>query len=196
MIHPHTERRVINPSVGVGVVATRPIPAGTIIWTLCEFDIILPRRRVAALSDAARQIAEVYGYVDNHGDTVLCWDDGRFVNHSCAPSMLSLGHAMEICVRELQPGDELTCEYGTLNYASDLECQCGRAECRGIIRAGDALLHDERIDALLDAAVANASHVDQPLLPYVQDQREWRDYLEGLRQIPGRDSYFFAGVSR
>ena len=38
MIHPNTELRFINKEVGYGVVATKPIPAGTITWVLDKLD--------------------------------------------------------------------------------------------------------------------------------------------------------------
>ena len=42
MIHPDTELRFINREIGFGVVATRLIRRGTIIWVRDELDQVLP----------------------------------------------------------------------------------------------------------------------------------------------------------
>ncbi len=38
MMHPHSELRFINESIGYGVFATKFIPKGTITWILDELD--------------------------------------------------------------------------------------------------------------------------------------------------------------
>lgn len=192
MIHPDTELRWISDAVGHGVVATRPIPRGTLVWTLCAFDIVLTPARLRALPEAYQRIAATYGYVDRHGDTVLCWDLGRYVNHACNPSMLSVGHANEVCVRDLAPGDELTCDYGTLNYAQDLACRCGDPQCRGTVTARDALSYGDTWHHRVASALGQAAQVAQPLLPYVRDRAEWDDYLAGRRTVPAPSSFHFA----
>lgn len=190
MIHPHTELKWINPQVGYGVVATRFIPQGTLLWTQCVFDIVLDPAQLAELSQPMRDITTIYGYVDHEGDTILCWDLGRFVNHACQPAMLSLGPHMEVSARDLQPGDELTCDYGTLNYAHDLSCQCGHPNCRGTIRADDALALGAQWQQQLVEAVRAAGDVAQPLLPYVRDPQAWLAYLSGQLPLPTGDSYY------
>ena len=46
MLHPHTELRHINQALGYGVVATRLIPRGTIIWVLDKLDQTFTRLRL------------------------------------------------------------------------------------------------------------------------------------------------------
>ena len=190
MIHPDTELKWIDPHVGHGVFATRFIAKGTLLWTQCAFDIVLQPTALAALTPAMRAIATTYGYVDHEGDTILCWDLGRFVNHACLPSMLSLGPHLEICVRDLQPGDELTCDYGTLNYGHVLACRCGHAQCRGQIRAEDALTFDGLAQQRLEDAVRAGGLVPQPLLPYMREPHVWQMYLSGQLQPPRPDTYY------
>lgn len=45
----------------------------------------------------------------------MCWDWGRYMNHSCAPNTLGLGPYADVAVRDIHPGEQLTCEYGMLN---------------------------------------------------------------------------------
>jgi hypothetical protein len=90
MIHPHTELRFISDAIGYGVFATRPIPRGTVGWTLCLFDRIFTPAEAATLPRAYQQVLAKYGYIDAAGDYVLCWDAGRYVNHGCEPAMLGV----------------------------------------------------------------------------------------------------------
>lgn len=190
MIHPDTELKWINTRVGHGVFATRFIPKGTLLWTQCAFDIVLKPAHLAALPSSMRDIATIYGYVDHEGDTILCWDLGRFVNHACHPAMLSLGPHLEICVRDLAPGTELTCDYGTLNYNHVLSCHCGSPACRGEIRAEDALALGSQWQQQLEDAVRAGSDVVQPLLPYIREPQTWQSYLSGQLRLPTPDSYY------
>lgn len=190
MIHPDTELKWINTQLGHGVFATRFIPKGTLLWTQCAFDIVLDPAKLAALSPSLQAIAMTYGYVDHDGDTILCWDMGRFVNHACRPAMLSLGPHLEICVRDLHPGTELTCDYGTLNYSQVLSCRCGHPDCRGEIRAEDALAFDAQWQQQLEDAVSVGGNVAQPLLQYVREPQVWLAYLAGQLGLPTPDSYY------
>lgn len=197
MIHPDTQLSWINASVGRGVVATAPIPKGTILWTRCAFDIVLSPAKVQALSQPYHQIASTYGYLDQNGDTILCWDLGRYVNHACRPTMMSLGYDIELCVTDLQPGDELTCDYGVLNYP-DFSCGCGLPDCRGRITAKDCFAYGDPWRERLLEAMACAHHVEQPLLPYLLDRKAWDTLLAGQSVIPDPSDYYCqpSGVSR
>ncbi len=169
MIHPDTEIRHISESMGFGVFATRAIPRGTVVWTLCELDQHISPARRLELSEGSRRELDTYAYVDASGAFILCWDHGRFVNHSCDPAMMPVGQYHEIAVRDIAAGDELTCDYGTLNLVEQLRCVCGSAICRGGITELDLVESPlvERIDALTGSALAVAGAVAQPLARYM-----------------------------
>ena len=191
MIHPDTELRYKNADVGYGVYATRAIPAGTIVWTLCPLDRRFSAAERAALAQPSRDLVDLYAYVDAAGDFILCWDHGRFVNHSCQPAMVGLGPEIEVAVRDLAPGDELSCDYGSLNLLEPLACRCGAVNCRGQIGGSDLL----RIAGALDAAAAQAlrriGQVPQPLMTFVRDAVLLSDWLAGMAQPPSSRSYLF-----
>lgn len=194
MIHPSTELRFIDPAVGYGVFATRFIPKGTIVWALDEFDRILSPDEVRALPDLLRAKVETYAYVDASGQFILCWDFGRYMNHSCEPTSRSVGEAFEIAVRDIQPGDQLTCEYGVLNMSGTFACACGAPSCRGTIGAGDLEAHWPRWDQEAEAAFHAAFDVEQPLLPYAKLGPDDRLLAEAIREgrrvpIPSSRSY-------
>lgn len=89
MIHPDSEVRWINGSVGYGVVATKFIPKGTITWVLDEVDREFAPSQVASFSIQIQETLDKYCYHNSAGNFVLCWDNDRFVNHSFKSNCLS-----------------------------------------------------------------------------------------------------------
>jgi len=66
----------------------------------------------------------------------------RFVNHSCSPSTLfDLEAGVLRALRDLQPGDPLTCFYPASEWemAEPFTCTCGSAGCLGVIRGAAQL---------------------------------------------------------
>jgi len=172
MIHPDTELRYVNDIIGYGVFATRSIPKGTITWVRDDLDRVFTQDQVARMSDVYKQILDKYGYLDRHGHTILCWDNARFMNHSCATSCLSPGYDFEVAVRDLMPGDELTDDYGTLNLESSFDCACTWPQCRGRIHPEDRVRMADHWDELLRGAFPAIRHVAQPLWSVVKQKEE------------------------
>jgi SET domain-containing protein len=57
----------------------------------------------------------------------------RYVNHSCTPNtyMRRVAHRVEFyALREIGPGEELTCDYGETHHEGKLPCRCGSEACR------------------------------------------------------------------
>jgi hypothetical protein len=117
MIHPHTEVKYINDVLGYGVFATKMIPAGTITWALDELDRVFSPAEFEKMSAVYQNILETYSFRNNNGNLVLCWDNGRFVNHSFKSNCLSTAYDFEIAIRNIYPGDQLTDDYGYLNIS-------------------------------------------------------------------------------
>ena len=154
MVHPHTEVRFIDENVGHGLFATRFIPKGTITWTHCEFDRVFTAGEVSRLTPAYRRIVEIFSYVDTDGNSVLCWDGGRNINHSCESNTLSIIHAVDIAIRDIKPHEQITCEYGNCNLLEELTCLCRAPRCRGMIGREYALNHGAAWDELVLGATA------------------------------------------
>src|SRR5579863_4738128 len=112
LIHPDSELRFISHEMGYGLFATRAIPKGTITWVGDSLDQIISPARYAQLPALLRSQAFKYSYTNGRGERILCWDHGRFVNHSCAATCLSPGFDFEIAVRDIAPGEEITDDYG------------------------------------------------------------------------------------
>jgi hypothetical protein len=181
MIHPDTELRFINPTMGYGVVATRLIPAGTITWTRDALDQTIPEHRVRDLRRELQANIEKYAYQDRHGSWVLCWDLARYVNHSCEANCLSPGWDFEIAVRDIEVGEELTDDYGCLNLHEPFACSCGAPSCRETILPDDPVRLAQAWDVRLAPVFRRLLEVEQPLWPLVRSKGSILRRLEGGR---------------
>jgi hypothetical protein len=189
MMHPDTELRFISPEVGYGVFAVKPIPRGTVTWILCNFDMVFTPGEVAALPAPYQPIMEKYAYTDAEGNQVLCWDHGRYVNHSCDPAILGVGRDFEVAVRDVAPGEEITCEYGGLNLTREMQCCCGVSTCRGVIGRGDVLLLWPELDKCIAQTLRYARQVPQPLLPFSRNAGQFWDWVDGRSAVPSHRAY-------
>jgi uncharacterized protein len=180
MMHPNTELRYINDNIGYGIFAKTFIPKGTFLWVLDELDKILSPDTVRNLPELLRSSVEKYAYVDCQGDYVLCWDFGRYTNHSCHPTMRSLGQSVEVAVRDIAAGEELTCEYGVLNLSGSFKCACGKPNCRQTVTANDLDAYWQDWDAEVNALVAVIPDVPQPLRPFIKANSTDKGLLEAI----------------
>ncbi len=55
-----------------------------------------------------------------------------FVNHSCDNNTV-VRNFMDVAVRNIQPGDEITSNYETDGAGLSFTCHCGAPNCRGVI---------------------------------------------------------------
>ena len=106
MVHPNSELRYINDQIGYGVVATRLIPRGTITWVGDVLDQVVTPAQIEQIAPTLRPLFEKYSWINGRGQSILCWDHARFINHSCEASCLSAGFDFEIAVRDILPGEE------------------------------------------------------------------------------------------
>src|SRR5690606_41044796 len=112
MIHPKTELKFISNEIGYGVVATEFIPAGTITWALDDLDREFTPSKLKRMNPLYQNILETYCYRNNKGNFVLCWDYGRYVNHSFKSNCISTAYDFERSeehTSELQSRENLVC---------------------------------------------------------------------------------------
>lgn len=184
MIHPSSELRFVSPAVGLGLFATRFIPRGTITWAFDSLDQVVPASREARLAPLLAQHLDTYSYRNGRGERILCWDHARFVNHSCRPTSLAPGFDLEIAVRDIEAGEQITDDYGSLNVETEFECHCGFPECRGTVGPGDFERFAGQWDVLVASAFPLIGRVDQPLWDLVRDQTEITRILSGEAPVP------------
>lgn len=163
MIHPHTEVRFISPEKGYGVVATKFIPKGTITWVLDKLDRFFSLEEVKNMDEFHRNIIETYTFRDKHGNYILCWDNGRFVNHSFNSNCISTAYEFEIAVRDINPGEELTDDYGYLNISESFAALPEKGSKRKMVHPDDLLHYSKDWDNKLLKSFPYLPSVDQPL---------------------------------
>jgi uncharacterized protein len=170
--------------MGYGLFATHLIPKGTITWAVDPLDQIISSGKLDELPQSLRFQAEKYAYLNGSGDRILCWDHGRFVNHSCDATCLSPGFDFEIAVRDIAPGEEITDDYGTLNLEDPFPCACAAEHCRGQVLPDDPLRHAVEWDRRIVAAFPAIDRVDQPLWDLVREKTAVEQVLAGEMRLP------------
>lgn len=178
MIHPHTALRHIGEDMGMGVFATRDIPCGTFIVVRDPFDLIMSRETYENLPHAQRAAMETHMYCDPDGSLVLSWDHAKYMNHNCAPNTMMTGYGLEVVVRDIAAGEEITTEYGLLNVQEPYELCCGCPDCRERLRLDDLETHCAGWDRTVHRALLAARQVDQPLWEVLPPHR--RDMIRSL----------------
>lgn len=184
VIHPDTAVVPISEHIGRGVVATAPIPAGTLVWVQDRFDQVFTPSQFAELDRDHRAILDRYAHLDRDRNRILCWDAGRLVNHACDPSLRGVGPSVMAARVDLRPGDPITCDYAECNLDEPLDCVCGAAECRGTIHGRDLLSLGARWDREAAELRLRAAAVPQPLLTYAHPRERIVAMLAGELPIP------------
>jgi hypothetical protein len=183
MIHPDTKLSFISPEIGHGIIATRFIPKGTITWVRDELDQVITPQRLRELGALYEPICDKYCFMDGKGDHILCWDHARFMNHSCDATCLSPGYSFEIAVGDIEPGQELTDDYGMLNIDQGFDCLCGSAGCRGRVGPQDIHTLAEMWDQRIRGCFAMIEAVQQPLWKLVKEKRAVTRAVRDARAI-------------
>jgi hypothetical protein len=176
MIHPDTELRFISPEIGHGVVATKFIPAGTITWVLDKLDREFSPAEFDKMEPLYQNILDIYTFRNNKGNFVLCWDNGRYVNHSFRSNCLTTAYDFEIAIRDIHPGEQLTDDYGYLNITEPFEGVDEGTE-RKVVYPDDLVRYHEIWDDQIAKVFDRIVLLDQPLLPLL-DQKVWQKVNE------------------
>ena len=122
--------RVGRSPTGLGLFATKPIKRGATIATY--------RGRRISTAEAARREARGARYMFELNsrwtiDGSPRWNRARYINHSCRPNAEAVGRKGGIVIvatRRIEPGEEITYDYGReyLDYFFKAGCRC--AACR------------------------------------------------------------------
>lgn len=179
MIHPHTEVRLVSPDVGLGVFATQLIPYGTITWVLDPLDQIFDSARAAKLMERLQEgTFRRFVYRDGSGDTILLWDHARYICHSCDPNTAGLPDVtFSIAIRDIEPGEPLTQDYGEVVGFDAFPCQCGSPRCRGVVAPPGDTRNTQRDRVVVGAIRAGIERRLAQPLEAVGLSCEWRRHF-------------------
>jgi hypothetical protein len=176
MIYPHTELRYINDQIGFGVFATKFIPKGTITWALDGLDHILEPAYFDTLDQYSSEILKKYSFRNQEGKYILCWDIGRYLNHSFQANCMGTAYEFEVAVRDIYPGEQLTDDYGSLNMDEPFECIPEEGVERKTVYPDDLLHYYEEWDQQVIEALKHFYDIEQPLIHLIRPE-----FLEKVR---------------
>ncbi|MFV0438708.1 MAG: SET domain-containing protein [Desulfopila sp.] len=194
MIHPHTAVTYINDDKGYGLIATRPIPRGTITWTLDRLDRVISQAEMARQDPRYHEILMKYSFRNSRGEYIFCWDNGRYINHSFNANCCLTPYNFEIAIRDIDRGEELTDDYGYLNIIEPFAASPEGGE-RTVVYPDDLLKYAEIWDRQLAAAFPEVPRRKQPLAPFLEPEivRTLRDIAEGRIALPSIRTCYYDG---
>jgi len=184
MIHPITELKFISNEIGYGVVAREFIPKGTITWALDKLDREFTPIEIQSLDSIYQDILDFYTFRNNNGNFVLCWDNGRYVNHSFNSNCLSTAYDFEIAIRDIQPGEQLTDDYGYLNIPAPFR-GIDEGTKRKVVYPNDLVKYHKVWDKKIEKAFPLIIKVNQPLRKLIPEET-WKEIeviAEGKKQM-------------
>lgn len=184
MIHPKTALHYINDAVGYGVFATAFIPEGTIVYVKDSLELVIPPDAFDMHPPEMQQVINKYSFMDEEGNRIVSWDFAKYVNHCCNCNTISTGYGFEIAIRDIQPGEQITDEYGIFNLDEEMTLNCSESVCRRVIRPSDFDTYYEIWDSKIRKSIHRLFTVDQPLMTFVDPQTQLE--LNELEKDPGR----------
>jgi hypothetical protein len=196
MLHPQTELKFVSEAIGYGIFATSFIPKGTITWVKDELDRVIKKEDLANYSPANLENLLKYTYRTAEGDYFFCWDLNRYVNHSFQPNSMITPLGFEIAIRDIQPGEEMTNDYGTLNVIEAFVCAKDSDHERSHVYPDDLARYHEHWDLLIENAFQFIDQTKQPLekLLTTEQKLEIQQILSGAKKMPSIKNNLFTGM--
>lgn len=190
MIHPNTELRFVNPLVGHGVFATKFIPKGTITYVDDPLEIHIPVDSPLFQHPVLGKVLKTYAILENDGTYEMSWDYAKHMNHCCHSNTVTTGWGFDVAVRDIEPGEQILCDYGMYNLDFDMDLVCELKDCRMRIRKDDFDSLAERWEGQIREALTLAAEISQPLIEVMaaETRLEFEQYLqtgEGYRSVRG-----------
>ena len=110
---------------------------------------------------------------------MLCWDIAKYVNHSFNPSCMTTAYDFEIAIRDIQPGEQLTDDYGYLNIAEPFMAEDEGTE-RKVVYPDDILRYHAVWDQLIQDNLQNIAVAAQPLQKFIPAM-QWAEFSQVIR---------------
>ncbi|WP_207260112.1 SET domain-containing protein-lysine N-methyltransferase [Desulfovibrio sp. Huiquan2017] len=172
MMHPKTEVRFVDPTIGYGVFATQDIPRGTIVYVRDCLEAAFAAHaanRLVAANASGKTV-----YADESGVHIVSRDNARYVNHRCDANVMATAYGFEIAVRDIWKGQEVCEEYGLFDLGRDIPLNCGCTRCRKALHPDDMERHHSAWDGLVRDALDRVPDVHQPLMTFLDAEAKHR----------------------
>ncbi len=197
MIHTKTEMKFISTEVGYGVVATEFIPAGSITWVLDKLDREFRPSDIKNMDKLYKDILDTYAFKNNQGNYILCWDNGRFINHSFNSNCLTTAYDFEIAIRDIQKGEQLTDDYGYLNIDTPFR-GIDEGTKRKVVYPNDLQKYYKVWDEKLKKVFNKVPLIEQPLKDVIPTEK-WnliKEIAEGKQEMDSILNNFYSEKSQ
>ena len=123
-----------SPIDGMGCFATRFFPKGK---KIAEYTGELISEREVARRVRNRRKHRICAIDQSrHLDGARGGNGTHYINHSCRPNSymrLTSGHLLFMALRDIHPGEEITCDYISTHHPDTYRCRCKSEGCRGTI---------------------------------------------------------------
>ena len=135
----HLDIRLYNGAIhGKGLIASKFIPQGQVVWRLDKNEKRLTLKELNKLPEKRRRLA--YQYKDKY---IIVSDNSEYMNHSSNPNTWWIDDDTLTALRDIRKGEEVTYDYATAEVSEDFrsswKCHCGAKNCRKIITGGNCL---------------------------------------------------------
>jgi SET domain-containing protein len=123
-----------SPIDGQGAFAAEAIPPRLKIGEIRGESMSVQEARIRATRSERIMIVEVSPR--KAIDFTRSGDPMRYTNHSCQPNarlVIRDGRVEFYARRAIQPGEEITVDYGDTHHEGRLRCRCGAPGCRGAL---------------------------------------------------------------
>jgi hypothetical protein len=182
MIHPDTY--VKNTPKGLGLFAGRPFQKGEILWIADDVDAKIPLEDYKTFDSYQQKKLNIYSYLDNKNRVIIPWDEGKYVNHSCAPNSTGVLQFDNISIAkcEIEKDEEIVEDYYSyFGHFESFQCRCGSPACRGVVEQENSYHSNLRFD--LSEVAQDILELPQPLLQV--QSHENHEFLKVLRTYAG-----------
>jgi SET domain-containing protein len=100
---------------GLGCFAGEDIKKGQTVWRFDPgIDLVFTEEQLKKLPPSFTDFLKVYAYSPlNESDKkfILCADHARHMNHDGNPNLLETPEGLNVALRNIKAGEELTCDY-------------------------------------------------------------------------------------
>lgn len=115
---------------GKGLFAKRPFKKGEVVLGWNDDNVYLTESELAALPSELRRYVALYK--DKY---LLIAEPERYMNHSCNPNTQTDESGIDIALRDIAVGEEITGDYTRFLTLEGFTCACGAENCRKAIPA-------------------------------------------------------------
>jgi uncharacterized protein len=104
---------------GTGTFTPAAIAKGTRLWEFTPaVDWLLTAEELESVPERHRARLRSLCFLNGEGCLVLCGDNARFMNHAEDPNCDDTGGHFTVARRDIQAGEELTCDYRLFDRVS------------------------------------------------------------------------------